>query len=183
MDENYTFASIKDSGSFMLKAEINAEKVFEIINPSSATPLVDGENIPFEIISSSRYEILVRNKQAQFRVLVLSQDHKLKRYVLKINGRKYMVQLQDRLDLLLAKMGINSTTSSEIRQVKAPMPGLILDINATTGTDVKKGDKLLVLEAMKMENIIKSPVDGKVKDVKVALGESVNKNQLLVEFE
>ena len=167
----------------MLKAEINAGKVFEIINPSSITPLVDGENVPFEIISSSRYEILVRNKQAQFRVLVLSQDHKTKKYVLKINGRKYEVQLQDRLDILLVKMGIHSATSSEISQVKAPMPGLILDINATTGTDVKKGDKLLVLEAMKMENIIKSPVDGKVKDVKVDLGESVNKNQLLVEFE
>ena len=93
------------------------------------------------------------------------------------------MQLQDKLDLLLVKMGINSTTSSEIRQIKAPMPGLILDINIATGTNVKKGDKLLVLEAMKMENIIKSPVDGTVKDVKVDLGESVNKNQLLVEFE
>ncbi len=167
----------------MIKAKINADKVFEILDASSVTPLVDGEKVSFEIISSSPYEINVRSAKAQFRVLVLGQDHKTKEYILKINSRKYKVQLQDRLDLLLKKMGINNTNSSGVSQVKAPMPGLILDIVASVGSEVVKGDKLIVLEAMKMENIIKSPIDGKIKEIKVTRGESVEKNHLLIEFE
>jgi biotin carboxyl carrier protein len=62
------------------------------------------------------------------------------------------------------------------------MPGLIIELKVKNGDVVKPGDTLLILEAMKMENIIKSPGEGVVKTVKIKKGESVEKNQVLIEF-
>jgi len=62
------------------------------------------------------------------------------------------------------------------------MPGLVLNILVEEGQDIKKGDALIVLEAMKMENILKSPADGKVKKVSVKKGVAVEKGQILIEF-
>jgi biotin carboxyl carrier protein len=62
------------------------------------------------------------------------------------------------------------------------MPGLIIDLKVNQGDIVKAGDTLLILEAMKMENIIKSTGEGTVKNVKVKKGDSVEKNQVLIEF-
>jgi biotin carboxyl carrier protein len=62
------------------------------------------------------------------------------------------------------------------------MPGLIIDLKVKVGDKVKTGDALLILEAMKMENILKSPGDGTVKNVTVKKGDSVEKGHILVEF-
>ena len=90
--------------------------------------------------------------------------------------------LQDKFDLLLEKMGMNNANAGNVISIKAPMPGLIIDLKVKDGDAVKHNDPLIVLEAMKMENIIKSPGDGVVKSVKVTKGESVEKNQILIEF-
>ena len=66
------------------------------------------------------------------------------------------------------------------KYIGAPMPGLILDVVVSEGDEVEKGDKLLVLEAMKMENILKSPEDGSIKKIKVRKGKVVEKNDMLV---
>jgi biotin carboxyl carrier protein len=63
------------------------------------------------------------------------------------------------------------------------MPGLIRTIVVAEGQEVKKGDVILILEAMKMENALKSPADLVVKSIKVQQGQAVEKNQLLIEFE
>jgi biotin carboxyl carrier protein len=62
------------------------------------------------------------------------------------------------------------------------MPGLVLSVLVSAGQEVKKGDKLLVLEAMKMENIIKAGGDGVVAQIMVNQGQAVDKNQTLIEF-
>jgi biotin carboxyl carrier protein len=79
-------------------------------------------------------------------------------------------------------MGMNAAGSGILKEIKAPMPGLILDLKVAPGDVVKKGDVVLILEAMKMENSIKSPGDGVVKEVKVSLKQSVEKNQVLIQF-
>ena len=63
------------------------------------------------------------------------------------------------------------------------MPGLILEINIEEGQEVKENDPLLILEAMKMENVINSPRDGVIKSIAVSQGNTVEKNALLIEFE
>ena len=89
---------------------------------------------------------------------------------------------KDRYDILLEKMGINSSSQQKHSSLKAPMPGLVLDVRVEAGQEVKKGDTLLVLEAMKMENSLKSPHDGQILSVEVVKGKAVEKGQLLLHF-
>jgi biotin carboxyl carrier protein len=65
----------------------------------------------------------------------------------------------------------------------APMPGLVVNVRAKVGDTVKKNQPVVVMEAMKMENVLKAPVDGKIKAVHVSSGQSVEKGEKLVEFE
>ncbi|MEJ0056943.1 MAG: acetyl-CoA carboxylase biotin carboxyl carrier protein subunit [Bacteroidota bacterium] len=89
---------------------------------------------------------------------------------------------RDKFDILLEKMGMNASAAGKVNVIKAPMPGLIIDLRVKAGDTVNAGDPLLVLEAMKMENIIKAPGEGVVKQVKVKKGDTVEKGQLLIEF-
>ncbi len=127
-----------------------------------------------------RYHVLMEHKS--FRVEVLEADMDAKKITLRVNGNRYKVEVRDRFDQLLRQLGLNNLGAVAVNEIKAPMPGLVLRVEAKVGSEVKAGEPLLVLEAMKMENVIKSPVDGSVKSVKVSNGDAVEKNQVLVEF-
>lgn len=106
-----------------------------------------------------------------------------KTVTIKINNKIAEVVIKDRFDLLLEKLGMNTPSAHSISDIKAPMPGLILEIKVKAGEMIKKGDPLMVLEAMKMENMLKAPGDALVKEVLVDIGSSVEKNQVLINFE
>lgn len=131
-------------------------------------------------VTSTYFHILHHHKG--YRAEVVKADTATKTFTLKINGRIYTVSLKDELELMLDKMGMNTGVASRAITLKAPMPGLIIDLKVKAGDTVKAGDPLLVLEAMKMENILKSPGDGIVKTLKVEKGNSVEKGQVLIEF-
>ena len=78
---------------------------------------------------------------------------------------------------------MNTANTAKINDLKAPMPGLIVDIKVQVGDTVKKGDTILILEAMKMENILKASGDGKIKAIKISIKQNVEKNQVMIEFE
>jgi biotin carboxyl carrier protein len=113
---------------------------------------------------------------------LLAVDLEAKTLQIRLGHKTTTLQLKDRFDLLLEKMGMNAPGSGSLKEIKAPMPGLILDLKVAPGDVVKKGDVVLILEAMKMENSIKSPGDGVVKAVNVSLKQSVEKNQVLIQF-
>lgn len=143
----------------------------------------DGVSVAWDTIklADRSYHVIANNKS--YEVEVISLDLKEKRGVMKINGKKVHVSLKNRLDLLLEKMGMGTAVKATTVVLKAPMPGMILEVKVSTGVAVKKGDPLLVLEAMKMENVIKSPVQGQIKNLLIQRGDRVDKNQLLMEFE
>jgi pyruvate carboxylase subunit B len=72
---------------------------------------------------------------------------------------------------------------AKLAQLKAPMPGLVVAVQVETGQEVKRGDGLVIVEAMKMENELKATGAGKVKEIKVKQGQAVEKNEVLVVFE
>jgi len=164
----------------MQKAIING-KEFEILASDNGL-LVNGQPLSWDVltVADGYFHILYENKS--YRAEVVKADTATKTYTLKINGRMYPVEVKDKFDLLLEKMGMLKTGAGKLNHVKAPMPGLIVDLRVQTGDTVKPGDPLLVLEAMKMENIIKSSGEGTVKKVKVKKGDSVDKGQVLIEF-
>ncbi|MFD1061968.1 biotin/lipoyl-containing protein [Winogradskyella litorisediminis] len=130
---------------------------------------------------SNQFHILQNNKSVK--ASVLDSDFNKKTYEVQVNNNSYTVVIQDELDQLISDLGFEVGASKKVNDIKAPMPGLILEINVSTGQEVKENDSLLILEAMKMENVINSPRDGVIKSIAVNQGETVDKNNLLIEFE
>jgi biotin carboxyl carrier protein len=144
--------------------------------------MVNGELLSWDIVKISEDYFYILYKNKSYRAELVQVDKPSKSFVFKINNHVYTVIVKDKFDLLLAQMGISNASSTTINNIKAPMPGLIIELKVSEGDEVKTGDTLLILEAMKMENIIKSPRDGKVKSVKIKKGDSVEKAQILIEF-
>lgn len=165
----------------MYKANVNNGNNYQI-NYAENEIQVNEDLFEWDIqpLGGPHYHIIRNGKS--YRLEVVSALYKEKKFVLKINGHKQEVLLKDRYDLLLEKLGMADLASQKINQVKAPMPGLIIDIKVSEGSEVQKGDPIMILEAMKMENILKSPGEGVVKAIKVKKGDSVEKNQLLIQF-
>ena len=110
----------------------------------------------------------------------------MKKYRINVNGSLYEVEIEE----IAAPATMSAPTPAPAAapaaaapaggaQVKAPMPGTILDVKAQNGQAVKKGDVLVVLEAMKMENEIMAPCDGTVTSVNVRKGDSVETQALI----
>ncbi|WP_299336226.1 acetyl-CoA carboxylase biotin carboxyl carrier protein subunit [uncultured Psychroserpens sp.] len=131
--------------------------------------------------TSDNFHILVKNNS--IKASILNSDFNKKSYSVKVNNNTYDVIINDALDQQISALGFEIGTAKQINNIKAPMPGLILEINVNEGQDVKEDDALLILEAMKMENVITSPRDGVIKSISVSQGETVDKNSLLIEFE
>jgi biotin carboxyl carrier protein len=131
-------------------------------------------------LAPSVYHII--NDLKSYNAEIVSFDREAKTAEIKINGNNYTIKAKDQYDILLEKLGLNNLNSAKISEIKAPMPGLVLKVFVLEGTAVQKGDNLFVLEAMKMENIIKSPADVVVKAVKIKPGDKVEKGQVLIKF-
>ena len=131
-------------------------------------------------VGEGQYHLIVGTHS--YSVEVLKANHAEKTMSLRINGSRVNVQLRDKYDELLHRLGMDSGAGKKVNEVKAPMPGMVLNILVGEGSEVKKGDALLVLEAMKMENILKSPCDGTVKRIAALKGTAVEKNQILIQF-
>ncbi len=100
-----------------------------------------------------------------------------------LNGKPVSLPVRDEQALLLKKMGFKSIAGTSAGNLTAPMPGKILEVKVTEGEEVKQGTPMVILEAMKMENELKSPVDGTVTAVHIEAGSSVEKNTVLIEIE
>lgn len=132
-------------------------------------------------IEQDMYHIISNDKA--YKTKIINSDFQQKTYTICINGNSYKVSLKDELDGLISEMGLSINGKQIDTNITAPMPGLILEINVKSGQEVKKGDALLVLEAMKMENVILAPNDGKIKSIIIKKGDAVDKKQLLIEME
>ena len=146
-------------------------------------PVIDGNPLDWDMVrlSATSFHILHQNKS--YSAELVQHDKVAKTISLKINGKIHKVEIKDRYDLLLEKMGMVGAGAGKINSVKAPMPGLIVKVNIQVGDVVKAGDALLVLEAMKMENMIKASAEAKVSQIKIKKGDSVEKGQVLIEFQ
>jgi len=122
------------------------------------------------------------NQHRSYRLEVVAFDHAAKTASIKVNGNTYQVKAKDQFDALLEQLGLSNLNSNKISDIKAPMPGLVLKVLVAEGDEVKKGDNLFVLEAMKMENIIKAPADATIKSIKIKPADKVEKGQLLILF-
>ena len=163
----------------MLYINVNNKYNFEL-NRTQGTLLVNNKpvNIDISSINDTKWHVINNFKSYNVELISFSKEEKIGCF--RINGNLYHINAKDGFDILLDKLGINYANTTRLTEVKAPMPGMVLHVFVTNGMEVKKGDNLFTLEAMKMENIIKSTTDLVVKSVKIKPGDKVEKNQVLI---
>jgi biotin carboxyl carrier protein len=166
----------------MYKIKVNGKFDYDLTR-NNGDLLINGTitNADIKQLSPETWHIIDRLKS--YNAEVISFDSNLKTAQIRVNNNIYTITAKDQFDLLLEKMGLNNLNGTKISELKAPMPGLVLKIFAEDGAAVVKGDNLFILEAMKMENIIKSPADAVVKIIKIKPGDKVEKGQILLQFE
>ncbi|GHB37811.1 acetyl-CoA carboxylase biotin carboxyl carrier protein subunit [Mongoliitalea lutea] len=143
---------------------------------------LEGNLVDFDIEKVDDRFFKVSNNGSTHTLELVSIEESTKTIKVKLNNKPADILIKDKFDRLIEKLGINMNQGSAAKDIKAPMPGLIFDIKVAEGDTVKKGDPVLILEAMKMENILKSPGDGVIKQIKIKKGDSVEKNQILIQF-
>jgi acetyl/propionyl-CoA carboxylase alpha subunit len=157
----------------MLKAKVNNKYGFSIDGDAEkGVDLIEVKQGIFHILRDSK----------SYNAEVLKTNHEEKSFVIRVNGNKYTVQLKDKYDDLLKELGIEGASVKKVKELKAPMPGLVVDIRVNEGDEIKKGDALVVLQAMKMENILKSPVDAIIKKIYIKKEDTIEKNKVLISF-
>jgi acetyl/propionyl-CoA carboxylase alpha subunit len=166
----------------MFQISTDPGQVWEVDYRAADTVTLNGQPFAWDIadLGAGRFHVLHEGRS--FNAEVVSVDYVTKNIVLKVNELRVELNAKDRFDLLLERLGMSNAAAAKVNELKAPMPGLIVDIRVVPGQTVQKGDPLLVLEAMKMENILKAPADGTVGSLKVALRDNVQKGQVLVQF-
>lgn len=132
-------------------------------------------------IAPQKYHIVAQH-QSETAEIIASQFND-KKYVVRIQGADFEVTIKDDLDAIIDEMGFSISATKQVNELKAPMPGLILDVVVEIGQHVEENQMLLILEAMKMENTLLSPRSGIIKSVEVNKSQAVEKGQILITFE
>lgn len=161
------------------------------INDQSELTLETGKDGSYSINSEAINPDILEIKPGIFSVIINNQSHNAevirrddreKVFHIRVNGNVYKLQARDKYDELLHELGMDNLKSKKATDLKAPMPGLVVEVSVKEGEEVKQGDRLVVLEAMKMENILKAPADAVIKKIHVTKGNAVEKNEVLVVF-
>jgi len=166
----------------MLRATVNEEFSIEVDRQDTSWA-INKKRVSFDIskLGDGYYHLLLNNKA--YTAKLLSHDRRAKSFEWLINGKKMSLILEDDFDELLQKMGIDKNLTALVSEIQAPMPGLVLDVLVENGQTISEGDALFVLEAMKMENVIKSPCDAIIKSIQVEKNQKIDKDDILVVFD
>jgi len=160
--------------SILYKVKVNDSFEFEFEN----------ENISkLDAVSIGKNQFHILDQNLPYVAEFVSSQFNQKKYSIKVNNTTYKVVISNPLDTLINDLGFEVGRAQQINAIKAPMPGLILEINVVVGQTVKENEPLLILTAMKMENNFLSPREGVIKNIAISVGDSVVKGDLLIEFE
>ena len=159
---------VTSTGDESFEIEINGENDLLVNGQRMVIDFrsVVGQSVYSLIVNGRSYEALVQPTEEGLEVL--------------LHGQLFQVSIEDERQRRLRQ----STGSVTVRRgefhLKAPMPGLIVTVHVRDGQEVKKGDRMIVLESMKMQNEISSPTDGTVRTLRIKPGDNVDQNQVLL---
>ena len=160
------------------------DKSFKLtVNNTTIYDRTEAESTALDAITITPSQFHVLKDNQPYTAEIVHSDFLSKTYSVKVNGNLYNVAIASPLDSLIKDMGFEVGASKQVNVIKAPMPGLILEMSVSVGQEVKENDCLLILEAMKMENSFLSPRAGIIKSISANKGDAVEKGQLLIEFE
>lgn len=153
-------------GDKSYNVEVGSDREIEIDGVAHQVDIqnIDGYSLFSLLLDNRSYELIVEGEGQEFRVL--------------LEGEMYTVRVTDERTRRLGEAPAR-VPSGEVA-VKAPMPGLVVAVAATVGQEVKMGQGLIILQAMKMENELRAPRAGRVKAIRISPGQVVDKDQVLV---
>lgn len=166
----------------MLKVKVNNKAEHKIVFDNATSGSINGSPFVWDIIEVKPGSFHVIKDFKSYDIEVIKVDFAEKSFLVKVKGNNYQLQVETKFDELLKSLGFDNLNASKVNEIKAPMPGLVIDVCISEGDIIKKGDPIIVLEAMKMENIIKSTTDGIIKKINVKKGMAVEKSQVLIHF-
>ncbi len=166
----------------MYKTTVNNKEEHTITFTGKNEGTLNGKAFNMDTVKIKDGSFHIIKDNTSYKANVVKANKEDKSFTINVNGNNYNIQVKDKYDALLAELGLDSLASKKVKEVKAPMPGLVLNLIAKAGDTIKEGDSLLVLEAMKMENVLKSPTEGEISKIHVKEGNTVEKNEVLVSF-
>ncbi len=164
-----------------MKAKVNSKSEFLIEQDTHTDNYsINGKPVAIDLLklNAVAYHLIKDNKS--YTIEVVNADNVTKTFSIKINNQVHKVELKDRYDDLLQQLGLDKQLTQKVNDIKAPMPGLVKDILVVEGQQLKAGDSVIILEAMKMENVLKCSTDAIVQSIKVKKGATVEKNQVMI---
>ena len=168
-----TFVTFVSQNSNMYKVIIEGQEI--LVGQED----IDSLDVSFDK-KNGLYHILRNGKS--YRLNPLSATDNGKSQVLEINDLNIQTEILNPLDQQIESMGLTILEETKSKDIKAPMPGLILDIMCQEGEEIEEGKSLLILEAMKMENVIKAEGSGTIQKINKTKGETVEKGELIIEI-
>jgi biotin carboxyl carrier protein len=131
-------------------------------------------------IDKNRFNLIENDKG--YNLQLVDKNFIEKEYKIEIENEVYYIKIKDEIDQMLDSLGLSGKTIKKINELKAPMPGMVLEIFVKEGDFIKTGDKLMILEAMKMENILKADFEGEISEILIEKGKAVTKGQILIKL-
>ena len=166
----------------MLQAIVNGKKSYTVDQVDGQWYLDNGPvDLDIQVQPNGLFSVLYNGKS--YTAVVEKVDRKAKELSLRIDGQVYKIEIKEAIDQLLSSMGMDMKAMQKVEPVKAPMPGMILKVLVEPGQQINKGDGLLILEAMKMENVLKATASATVKSIKAIERTAVEKGAVLIELE
>lgn len=167
----------------IIQAHMKNEQYHLRVNDKYDFQLTHGDAAALDAVAHAPGHFHILKDGKSHAAEVVSFDTRSRTFEIKVDGTFCKVTIAGKYDELVEKMGLNAHTGRSVSEIKAPMPGLVLDVLVKCGQAIAQNDPVVILEAMKMENVIKSPGDGLVKNVVVSKGSSVDKGAVLIELE
>jgi biotin carboxyl carrier protein len=163
---------MSENSSALYKVKVNEFEFYFTQEQIDAVDLIQKSPTVFNLLKNHR----------SVNAVLIKADQSAKMQTIEIEGENFDIQIKDELDLMLDKMGYSTVAGKKIKELIAPMPGLVLEIAVSEGQQVHKGDTILILVAMKMENSIMINTEAIIKRIAVSAGQAVEKGQVLVEL-
>jgi len=156
-------------------------KKFEIVNPLEQSIKIKGKKHNLKVVEDEKgFSYIVHNNK-RYHVEILEKNQN--KYIIMVNGVWYSFSVETPISYKRRKTLTKNGYASKMENVAAPMPGKILDIMIEENSEIKEGEPLIILEAMKMQNEIVSNVNGIIRKINIKPNDSVMKDEVMIEIE
>lgn len=157
------------------------DKKYKIKNPFSEDLKINHKKHDIKIFDDEEGFTYIKFKNKKYLAEIIEKNQN--KYTVMINGVSYTFSIETPISFKRKKYLDKQKSKKKIEVIEAPMPGKIVDVLVEPGAEVKVGEALIILEAMKMQNEILATINGVVSKVLVKTNDTVNKDDILVEID